>query len=135
MTEVPAPVTVRVVPETLMTDGVPDEYEKLPGTDPVTVGGVTVKAEFPKFFETLLQAENVGVALATAAVRSLVAEAEPDAFVTVIVTEICAERSEPPNGYVALVAPEILLPPLFHWYDVLVEVPVTPTAVAVSVCP
>ena len=73
-----------------------------------------MNGEFPKFFETSLQAKNVGVALATAAVRSLVAEAEPDAFVTVIVTEICAERSEPPNGYVALVAPEILLPPLFH---------------------
>ena len=114
MTEVPAPTTVSVVPETLMTDVVADEYENEPGIDPVTVGAVTVKAESPKFFETLLQAENVGVALATPAVRSLVAEAEPVAFVTVIVTEICAERSELPNGYVALVAPEILLPPLFH---------------------
>jgi hypothetical protein len=114
MTEVPAPATVRVEPEILMTDGVPDEYEKLPGTEPVTVGAVTVNGESPKFLETPLQVENVGVALATAAVKSLVAESEPDAFVTVIVTEICAERSEPPNGYVALVAPEILLPPLFH---------------------
>ena len=114
MTEVPAPATVSVEPETLMTDVVADEYMKVPGTEPVTVGAVTVKAESPKYFETLLQVEKVGVALATPAVRSLVAEAEPDAFVTVIVTEICAERSEPPNGYVALVAPEILLPPLFH---------------------
>ena len=63
MTEVPAPATVRVEPETLMTDVVADEYENEPATDPVTEGCVTVKAESPKFLETLLQAENVGVAL------------------------------------------------------------------------
>jgi hypothetical protein len=63
MTEEPAPATVRVVPETLMTDGVPDEYVNDPGREPVTVGAVTVNGEFPKFFETLLQVENVGVAL------------------------------------------------------------------------
>ena len=63
MTEVPAPTTVSVVPETLMTDVVADEYENEPGIDPVTVGAVTVKAESPKFFETLLQVEKVGVAL------------------------------------------------------------------------
>jgi hypothetical protein len=62
MTEVPAPATVSVVPETLMTDVVADEYVKLPGTKPVTVGAVTGKAESPKFFETSLQVENVGVA-------------------------------------------------------------------------
>jgi hypothetical protein len=61
--EEPAPTTVRVVPETLMTDVVADEYENEPATDPVTVGAVTVNAESPKFFETLLQLEKVGVAL------------------------------------------------------------------------
>jgi hypothetical protein len=63
MTEVPAPVTVSVVPKTLMTDVVADEYVKVPGRDPVTVGAVTVNGESPKFFETSLQADNVGVAL------------------------------------------------------------------------
>ena len=63
MTEVPAPATVRVVPETVMTDVVADEYERVPGTEPVTVGAVTVNGEFPKFFETSLQVEKVGVAL------------------------------------------------------------------------
>ena len=63
ITEEPAPTTVSVVPETLMTDVVADEYEKVPGIEPVTVGSVTVNAESPKFLETLLQAENVGVAL------------------------------------------------------------------------
>jgi hypothetical protein len=63
ITEEPAPATVRVEPETLMTDVVADEYENEPGTDPVTEGALTVKAESPKFLETLLQAENVGVAL------------------------------------------------------------------------
>ena len=47
ITEEPAPTTVRVVPETLMTDVLPDEYEKVPGTEPVTVGSVTVNAESP----------------------------------------------------------------------------------------
>ena len=63
MTEVPAPATVRVVPETVMTDVVADEYERVPGTDPVTVGAVTVNGESPKFFETSLHAEKVGVGL------------------------------------------------------------------------
>jgi hypothetical protein len=65
ITELPAPTTVRVVPETLMTDVVADEYMNVPPKEPVTVGAVTVKAESPKFFETPLQAENVGVALPT----------------------------------------------------------------------
>jgi hypothetical protein len=73
MTEVPAPATVRVVPETLMTDGVPDEYEKVPETDPVTVGAVTANAESPKFLETLLQAEKVGDPLPTVTVIKVVA--------------------------------------------------------------
>jgi hypothetical protein len=73
MTEVPAPTTVRVVPETLMTDVVADEYENEPATDPVTVGAVTVNAESPKFFETLLQLEKVGVALPTVTVIVVVA--------------------------------------------------------------
>ena len=47
MTEVPAPATVRVVPETVMTDVVADEYENEPGIEPVTVGAVTVNAESP----------------------------------------------------------------------------------------
>ena len=47
ITEEPAPTTVRVVPETLMTDVVADEYENEPGIEPVTVGAVTVKAESP----------------------------------------------------------------------------------------
>jgi hypothetical protein len=47
ITEEPAPATVRVEPEILITDGVPDEYEKVPGTEAVTVGAVTVKAESP----------------------------------------------------------------------------------------
>ena len=73
MTEVPAPTTVSVVPETLMTDVVADEYVNEPGIDPVTVGAVTVKAEFPKFFETSLHAEKVGVALPTVTVINVVA--------------------------------------------------------------
>ena len=73
ITEVPAPTTVRVVPETVMTDVVPDEYVKVPGTEPVTVGAVTVKAESPKFFETLPQAENVGDPLPTVTVIVVVA--------------------------------------------------------------
>ena len=73
MTELPAPATVRVVPETLMTDGVPDEYEKVPGTDPVTEGAVTANAESPKFLETPLQAENVGDPLPTVTVIVVVA--------------------------------------------------------------
>ena len=63
MTEVPAPATVRVVPETVMTDVVADEYERVPGTDPVTEGGVTVNGELPKFFETSLKLLKVGVSL------------------------------------------------------------------------
>ena len=73
ITEVPTPATVRVEPETLMTDVVADEYMKVPGTEPVTVGAVTVKAESPKFFETLLQLEKVGVALPTVTVIVVVA--------------------------------------------------------------
>jgi hypothetical protein len=61
--EEPAPTTVKVEPEMVMTDVVPDEYVKVPGTEPVTVGTVTVNGESPKFLGTLLQAENVGVAL------------------------------------------------------------------------
>jgi hypothetical protein len=63
ITEVPAPTTVRVVPETLMTDVVADEYERVPGTDPVTVGAVTVNGESPKFLGTLLKLLKVGVSL------------------------------------------------------------------------
>jgi hypothetical protein len=63
MTEEPTPTTVRVEPETLITDVVPDEYVKVPGTEPVTDGAVTVKAASPKFLATSLQAENVGVTL------------------------------------------------------------------------
>ena len=47
MPEVPASTTVSVVPETLMTDVVADEYENEPGIDPVTEGAVTVNAESP----------------------------------------------------------------------------------------
>ena len=63
MTEVPAPATVRVVPTTLITDVVADEYERVPGTDPVTVGAITVNGESPKFLGTLLKLLKVGVAL------------------------------------------------------------------------
>ena len=73
ITEEPAPTTVRVVPETLITDGVPDEYANVPPREPVTVGAVTVKAESPKFLETLLQAENVGDPLPTVTVIVVVA--------------------------------------------------------------
>ena len=73
ITEEPAPTTVSVVPETLMTDVVADEYENEPGTEPVTKGSVTVKAESPKFLETLLQAENVGDPLPTVTVIVVVA--------------------------------------------------------------
>jgi hypothetical protein len=62
MTEVPAPATVSVVPETVMTDVVPDEYVKVPGTEPVTVGAVTVKAASPKFLATLPKSLKVGTA-------------------------------------------------------------------------
>ena len=47
ITELPTPTTVSVVPETLMTDVVADEYENEPGIDPVTEGAVTVNAESP----------------------------------------------------------------------------------------
>ena len=73
MTEEPVPATVRVEPETLITDVVADEYVKVPGTEPVTVGAVTVKAESPKFLGTLLQAENVGDPLPTVTVIKVVA--------------------------------------------------------------
>ena len=73
ITEEPAPTTVRVEPETLITDVVAEEYENEPGTDPVTEGAVTVNAESPKFFETPLQVENVGVALPTVTVIVVVA--------------------------------------------------------------
>ena len=73
ITEEPPPTTVRDVPETLMTDVVADEYENEPATDPVTEGAVTVKAESPKFLETLLQLEKVGVALPTVTVIVVVA--------------------------------------------------------------
>ncbi len=59
----PPPATVSVVPAMLMTDVVADEYENVPAIDPVTVGAVIVKVESPKVLVTLLQAENVGVAL------------------------------------------------------------------------
>ena len=73
ITELPTPTTVSVVPETLMTDVVADEYENEPGIEPVTVGSATVKAESPKFLETLLQAENVGDPLPTVTVIVVVA--------------------------------------------------------------
>ena len=76
ITEEPAPTTVRVVPETLMTDGVPDEYVNVPGTEFASVGAVTVNAELPKFLEILLQALKVGVSLAIGAVLADVAKAE-----------------------------------------------------------
>ena len=47
ISEVPTPTTVRVVSETLITDVVPDEYERVPGSEPVTEGAVTVNAESP----------------------------------------------------------------------------------------
>jgi hypothetical protein len=56
-----------------MTDVVADEYVKVPGTEPVTVGAVTVKAESPKFLGTLLQAENVGDPLPTVTVIKVIA--------------------------------------------------------------
>jgi hypothetical protein len=46
-----------------MTDVVADEYMKVPGTEPVTVGAVTVKGESPKFLETPLHVSKVGVPL------------------------------------------------------------------------
>ena len=63
ITEVPTPATVRVEPETLTTEGVADEYVNVPATEFASVGAVTVKAESPKFLETLLQALKVGVSL------------------------------------------------------------------------
>ena len=63
MTELPTPATVRVEPETLMTDVVADEYEKFPGIEPFTVGAVTVNGESPTVLETLLQEPKVGVPL------------------------------------------------------------------------
>ena len=62
ITDVPAPATVNVVPEIEITEVVAEEYAKLPGTDPITVGAVTVKVESPKVLLTPLQ-ENVGVPL------------------------------------------------------------------------
>ena len=77
ITEEPAPATVRVEPETLMTDGVADEYENVPAREFASVGAVMEKAESPKFLETLLQALKVGVSLAIGAVLADVAKAEP----------------------------------------------------------
>jgi hypothetical protein len=76
MTEVPTPATVRVEPETLMTDVVADAYVKPPGSEPVTVGGVTVNGESPTVLETLLQEEKVGVALPMVRVSVTSAAAE-----------------------------------------------------------
>jgi hypothetical protein len=47
MSEVPRPTTVKVDPDTLITDVVPDAYENVPGTDPVTEGAVTENEESP----------------------------------------------------------------------------------------
>jgi hypothetical protein len=63
ITDVPPPATVKVVPEMLITEVVADEYVKLPASEPVTVGAVTVNVPSPKVLLTPLHAENVGVAL------------------------------------------------------------------------
>ena len=75
--ELPAPATVRVDPETLMTDGVPDEYVNEPAREFASVGAVTEKAGSPKFLETPLQALRVGLSFAIGAVLADVAKAEP----------------------------------------------------------
>jgi hypothetical protein len=72
ITEKPAPTTLAVLPLKETTDVVADEYVNVPGREPVTVGGVTVNGEFPKFFETSLQVENVGVPLPTVIVMVFV---------------------------------------------------------------
>ena len=43
MTELPAPSTVNVVSEILITDEAADEYTNEPGSDPATDGAVIVK--------------------------------------------------------------------------------------------
>jgi hypothetical protein len=63
ITEVPAPATVARSPFREITEEVAEEYVKVPGKDPVTVGAVRVKSPFSKTFETLLHVEKVGVAL------------------------------------------------------------------------
>ena len=63
ITDVPAPATLNVEPETPMTDVVADEYVNEPAIDPVTVGAVTVNEVSPNDFATLLHVEKVGVAL------------------------------------------------------------------------
>jgi hypothetical protein len=63
ITDVPPPATVKVVPEMLITEVVADEYVKLPASEPVTVGAVTVKVESPNVLLTPLHGENVGVDL------------------------------------------------------------------------
>jgi hypothetical protein len=65
ITEVPAPATVATFPFREITVGVAEEYVKVPGKEPVTVGAVRVKSLFSKAFETLLHVEKVGVALFT----------------------------------------------------------------------
>jgi hypothetical protein len=47
ITDVPAPTTVKVDPETLMTAVFAEEYVNEPARDPVTVGAVTVNGESP----------------------------------------------------------------------------------------
>jgi hypothetical protein len=59
--DVPAPATVRVVPEIEITEVVADEYVNEPARDPVTVGAVTEKVESPNVLLTPLQVEKVGV--------------------------------------------------------------------------
>lgn len=63
MTELPAPATVNVVPEILITDEAADEYTNEPGSDPATDGAVIVKFSSPKLLFTSLHVEKVGVAL------------------------------------------------------------------------
>jgi hypothetical protein len=67
--EVPGETTVAVVPESEMTDVVPDVYINVPGVD--GNGAVNVKLASPLFLETF-DHEKVGVAFANGLIAEYV---------------------------------------------------------------
>jgi hypothetical protein len=72
MTEKPALTTLAVLPLKEITDVVADEYVNAPARDPLTAGGVIVKAPSPKFLETPFHVPKVGVPLPTVIVMVFV---------------------------------------------------------------
>jgi len=63
ITEVPAPITLRVFPLTVATEVVADEYVNVPRTEPFTVGAVKSKFESPNVAEASIHDRKIGVNL------------------------------------------------------------------------